>query len=317
MPVAFPKNPTPAELRKAYAEGFEGSKCDPDDLAELLGDLSHPLFGASAHTLNGDGKGKVCLPFKSLLKFDAGFGPAEAQTTGDCVSHAVRNAVDITRSVEIDVKGESEDFVFRGATEAIYGCRGHGGQGMSCSQAARFVSSEGGILLRKKYMMTQEPIDLSVYNSSIGTRWGRSGVPSALVKEGRRHRVSTVSLVTTVDEARDALASGYALAVCSNVGFSSRRNENGYSNPRGSWAHAMAWIACNDTKKKGGPGFLVQNSWGKWNSGGKSYDQPDGSFWITYSVAEKMLRQRGAWAFSDVDGFPPRKLPDYGGSLWG
>ena len=54
-----------------------------------------------------DGK----LPFKSLLKFDPGFGPAERQTTGDCVSHATRNAIDITRSVEIDIKGDREQFV--------------------------------------------------------------------------------------------------------------------------------------------------------------------------------------------------------------
>ena len=50
MSNSFPKNPTPSELRKAYAGGFAGSKCDPADVAELLGDLSHPLFGASAWT---------------------------------------------------------------------------------------------------------------------------------------------------------------------------------------------------------------------------------------------------------------------------
>ena len=79
----------------------------------------------------------------------------------------------------------------------------------------------------------------------------------------------------------------------------------------------MAWIGCNDTKKNGGPGFLVQNSWGRWNGGGKKFDQPDGSFWINYDTAEKLLDARGSWVFSDVDGFPPRKLPDYGKSLWG
>jgi hypothetical protein len=313
MSTKFPENPTPAELRRAYAGGFTGSKCDPDGLALLLGDLIHPLFGAAAYPLAGDGKGKVSLPFKSLLKFDAGFGPAESQTTGDCVSHSTRNAVDITRAVEIDVKGEEEGFLHRGATEAIYGCRGHGGQGMSCSQAARFVSEEGGILLRKDYGF----IDLSVYDGSLGASWGRKGVPDSVEKEGRRHGVNTVSLVVSVEEARDALSNGYALSVCSGVGFSSRRDENGYANRKGSWSHAMAWIGCNDTKKHGGPGFLVQNSWGKWNGGGKKFEQPDGSFWINYDVAASMLSARGAWVFSDVNGFPPRKLPDYGKSLWG
>jgi|TARA_R110002051_G_scaffold221367_3_gene284996 hypothetical protein len=313
MSAKFPKNPTPAELRKAYTGGFAGSKCDPEDLAALMGDLRHPLFGVAAHQLASDGEGKVSLPFKSLLKFDAGFGPSESQTTGDCVAHATRNAVDLTRAVEIDVKGEEEGFLHRGATEAIYGCRGHSGQGMACSKAARFVCSEGGILLRKNYGF----IDLSTYDSSVGTGWGRKGVPDDVEKEGRRHSVNTVSLVVSVEEARDALSNGYSLSVCSGVGFSSRRNENGYANRKGSWSHAMAWIGCNDTKKDGGPGFLVQNSWGKWNGGGKKFDQPDGSFWIDYNVAASMLSARGAWVFSDVNGFPPRKLPDYGKSLWG
>jgi len=313
MPINFPDNPTSAELRRAYAGGFEGARCNPEDLVALMGDLVHPLFGVAAYQLESDGKGKVSLPFKSLLKFDSGFGPSESQTTGDCVSHATRNAVDVTRAVEIDIKGEEEGFLHRGATEAIYGCRGHSGQGMACSEAARFVSQEGGILLRKDYGY----VDFSVYDSSLGAKWGRGGVPDSIEREGRRHQVNTVSLVVSVAEARDALANGYALSVCSGVGFSSRRDDNGYANSKGSWSHAMAWIGCNDTKKNGGPGFLVQNSWGKWNGGGKKFDQPDGSFWINYDTAEKLIDARGSWVFSDVDGFPPRKLPDYGKSLWG
>ena len=79
----------------------------------------------------------------------------------------------------------------------------------------------------------------------------------------------------------------------------------------------MAIIGFNDTRDAGGPGMLIQNSWGHWNGGPKSFDQPDGSFWVKKSTAEKMLKARGTWAYSNVDGFPPRKLPDYGGSLWG
>ena len=141
---------SPRSLLKTYRLGFEGALCDPVDVDRLLGELPHPLFGAAAWSLEESGAGKLSLPFKSLVKFDPGFGPSERQTTGDCVSHATRNAIDITRSVEID-KGEAEEFITRGATEAIYGSRGHVGQGMHCSRAARFVHDQGGILLRKKY----------------------------------------------------------------------------------------------------------------------------------------------------------------------
>jgi hypothetical protein len=272
-------------------------------VAKLLGELPHPLFGAAAYGLFGTGEGKVALPFKNLLKFDPKFGPSERQVQGDCVSHATRNSVDVTRSCEI-VGGQREDFVARGATEAIYGSRGHGGEGMSCSGAARFVHQTGGILLRKQY----NKYDLSEY-SAIGGSWGRGGVPDDLVKEAAKHQVKTISLINTVAQARDALANGYAISVCSNAGFSSRRDKYGIAKRSGSWGHAMAWVGMDDSHEVHNETlFLVQNSWGMWNGGEKRLDQPDGSFWIRQSDAEDMLSQNGSWVFSDVDGFPPRKV---------
>lgn len=71
----------------------------------------------------------------------------------------------------------------------------------------------------------------------------------------------------------------------------------------------MAWVAMDDSHEIYKETlFLIQNSWGAFNSGPKRFDQPDGSFWIRESDARGMLNQNGAWAFSDVDGFPPRKV---------
>lgn len=294
---------TPRDLLKAYKDGFVGSYCDPKDVAQLLGELKYPLFGAAAYDLVGSGKGKLALPFKNLLKFDPDFGPSERQVQGDCVSHATRNSVDVTRCCEI-IGGQKEEFIARGATEAIYGSRGHGGEGMSCSGAARFVNQTGGILIRQKY----GEYDLSKY-SAIGGKWGRGGVPEALVKEAKKHQVKTISLINTIEQARDALANGYSISVCSNSGFSSRRDKYGIASRSGSWSHAMAWIGMDDTHEIYNETlFLVQNSWGIWNNGEKRHDQPDGSFWIRESDAAEMLNQNGSWVFSDVDGFPPRKV---------
>ena len=302
---------SPKELLDAYRRGFEGSVCDPEETAELLGKLRTPLFGATAFRLYGSGEGKLSLPFKSLLKFDPSFGPSERQTTGDCVSHSTRNAVDITRAVEIDIKGESESFETRGATEAIYQSRGHKGQGMTCSGAAKYVHSNGGILLRKDY----GSIDLSKYDSSIGAK---HKIPfEVYVKEAYKHQVKTISMITTVEEARDALSNGYALSVFSRYGFSSRRDANGIAKRGSGWNHAMAWIACDDTRTRYKETlFLVQNSWGKWNSGPRVHSQPEGSFWIREKDARGMLSQQGSWVFSDVDGFPAKNLPNYGTSSY-
>lgn len=295
---------TPRDLLKAYKDGFVGSYCDPKDLDQLLGELPHPLFGAAAYDLYESGKGKLALPFKNLLKFDPGFGPAERQVVGDCVSHSTRNAIDITRSCEI-INGEREEFIARGATEGIYGSRGHGGEGMTCSGAARFVNRSGGLLIRQKY----GSIDLSSYQGRLAASWGRSGVPESLIKEAKKHQVKTVSLINTVEQARDAIANGYCISVCSMAGFSSRRDKHGIASRSGSWAHAMAWIGMDDTHEIYKETlFLVQNSWGLWNGGPKRHDQPDGSFWIRERDAASMLSENGSWVFSDVDGFPPRKV---------
>ena len=295
---------TPRDILNSYKNGLMGAYCDPEDVDKLLGELPHPVFGAAAYDLYGTGEGKIVLLYKEVQKLDPSFGYHEKQTTGDCVSHATRNAVDCTRVHEI-VGGEPEGWHGRGATEAIYGSRGHSGQGMSCSGAARFVHQSGGILLRKDYGF----VDFTKYNSRTGSNWGRSGVPSDVKDEGKKHQVKTISLVKSIEEARDAIANGYALSVCSGYGFSARRDKDGIASRSGGWNHAMAWVAVDDSRETYDETlFLVQNSWGVWNGGPKKHGQPDGSFWIRERDARGMLSGNGAWAFSDVNGFPARKV---------
>jgi hypothetical protein len=299
---------TPSELYNLYRKGFSGCLWEGHIYDQLMKNSKYAYFQDGAKSIKNSGKGKLSLPYKSVLKFDK--NPYnERQTVGDCVSHGTRNACDISRAVEIDIKREKEAWIIRGATEAIYGARGHGGEGMSCARAAEFVSRVGGIVLRKNYPGIA---DFSKYNGRLGAGWGSRGLPDKVIDLGDNHQIKTVSLIRTVEEARDALANGYGLAVCSSYGFNSKRDSKGFARVSGSWAHCMAWIACDDTN--GEPAFLVQNSWGKWNDGGHPAwgPIPDGSFLIHADIAEGMLKQNGSYAFSEFNGFPPQKLPDYG-----
>lgn len=300
---------SPDQLLQLYKDGFSGCIDEPHITEHLMEISKYPYFGDGAKRIAGSGKGKLSTPYKSVYKFDK--NPYnERQVTGDCVSHSTRNAVDVTRAVEIDIKKDKKSWIARGATEGIYGARGHAGQGMSCSRASEFVSKFGGILVRKNY---KGVVDLTAYQGMLGASWGGRGLPDKVIDLANDHQVKTVSLVRTVEEARDALANGYGISVCSMYGFSNKRDNKGFARHQGSWAHAMAWIACDDTGSNG-PAFLVQNSWGKWNSGGHPEwgPIPDGSFLITADVAQGMLNGRAAYAYSDFDGFPPQKLPDYG-----
>jgi len=299
---------SPQQLYDNYKNGFSGCLWEQHVFDNLLETSRYAYFKDGAKKITDSGKGKLSTPFKSVLSFDKK-AYSERQTTGDCVSHATRNAVDLSRAIEIDIKGEKESWVARGATEAIYGARGHGGQGMSCSRAAQFVSQSGGVLVRKNYPGVA---DFSKYNGNMGASWGSRGLPDKVIDAANDHQIKTTSLIRTIEEARDALANGYGICVCSNYGFTNRRDSKGVARKSGSWAHAMAWTACDDTGKE--PLFLVQNSWGKWNDGGHPEwgPIPDGSFLIRASDAAGMLRQNGAYAFSEFNGFPPQKLPDYG-----
>jgi hypothetical protein len=299
---------SPQDLYNNYRKGFSGCIWEEHVYEQLLENSKYAYFADGSRKIKNSGKGKLSTPYKSVLEFDA--NPYnERQTTGDCVSHGTRNACDVSRAVEIQVHNQQEAWIARGATEAIYGARGHGGQGMSCARAATFVSQSGGILVRKNYYNIA---DFSKYNGNLGAGWGARGLPDPVINIANDHQIKTASLIQTVEEARDALANGYGLAVCSNFGFSNKRDKNGIANPSGSWAHCMAWIACDDTGNE--PLFLVQNSWGKWNDGGHPEwgPIPDGSFLIRSNVAAEMLAQSGSYAFSNFDGFPVQKLPDYG-----
>ena len=193
---------TPEQLYNEYRKGFNGCLWEQHVYDELIETSRYAYFKDGAKKIKDSGKGKLSTPFKSALHFDKNCY-IERQTTGDCVSHATRNACDVTRAVEIHIKGDAESWIARGATEAIYGCRGHGGQGMSCSRAASFVSKTGGVLVRKNYPGVA---DFSKYNSSTGTRWGSRGLPDKVIDKADDHQVKTASLIKTVEEARDALS---------------------------------------------------------------------------------------------------------------
>lgn len=224
---------SPQELYEKYKQGYTSCIFEQHHFDHLMETLKYPLFGDASKKVKGSGKGKLSTPYKSVLKLEK--NPYdERQTTGDCVSHGTRNACDITRAVEIDVDGEREAWIARGATEAIYGARGFSGEGMSCSRAAEFVSKIGGIIVRKNYPGIA---DFSKYNGSLGAGWGGRGLPDKVLDLANDHQIKTTSLIRTVEEARDALANGYGIAVCSNYGFSNKRDSKGYARTSGSWGH--------------------------------------------------------------------------------
>lgn len=210
------------------------------------------------------------------------------------------------------------------ATEPIYGgsrveigggrIRGDGSVG---GWAAKWVN-QYGLLQRIVY----DEHDLRKYSGSKAKQWGapRSGVPDELEPTAKMYPVRTVSLVVTDDEAQAALYNMYPIPVCSGQGFTTKRDQYGFCDPRGSWAHCMVARGICLAKRAGKwiLAVVIQQSWGESPSGpnkvelkdGRIVELPQGCFLIEFDVFVRMLRGRDSFAVSDVEGFVPR-MPNF------
>lgn len=231
----------------------------------------------------------------------------------NCVSHGWAKAIEILIAVQIASHNKPEEWPgVLVATEWLYGTgrvlvgggRLGNGDGSLGSWQAKAVK-EHGVLFRRRY----ENADLTTYDGKRAKAYGYRGLPVQLEPIADEHPVQTTALITTYEEARDAIANGYPVPVCSNQGFSNRRDEQGFARPSGSWAHCMTLISSDDTGDR--PGLLCMNSWGEsWISGTRRHDQPEGSFWIDAETCDRMLRGKDSYAVSNFKGFPRQQL-DY------
>jgi len=263
-----------------------------------------PLLSAAGTSIRGTGAGKVALPFK-MLKQVAGFYPMTRQTIGDCVSHGFAKCAMVVYAVDILERRENEEWRAEIASEWIYGASrvlaGKGRLGNSDgsigSWAAKAVSDHG-LLWRLQY----RGHDLRKYSGRRAKSWGYRDLPYELEETADETPVSMKpALVNSYEDARDAIANGYCVPVCSGQGFTSKRDRQGFCRASGRWAHCMAFVGSDDTSR---PGLLCDNSWGaNYHTGPRRHDQPESSFWVDAKTADSMLRQNDSFAIPGVDGF--------------
>lgn len=325
----------------AYEKGFLGAYADPEADARLWeyvqasGGVVDGAMACQTFGLDGSGAGKLSLPFLEIFALYPDCLPGGAQGRGDCVSWSTRNSVlgtmccEITSGIPDEVSGRLEgapevEPVARAygvlSTEAIYNWRRHGGDGWTCSAAARVVLQESGLWLRKNY--PEINVDFTKYSARNAGLYGSRTPPESWLAIGREHLVRTATDVHDYAHLRDLLANGYCVSSCGGESFSDRRDDHGVAaRTRQGWAHAMAYLGVDDRpeikelyKLPSDEGLvLVQNSWGEWNGGprriyGTNIDIPVGSFWARWSD----IRNRSMIAFSGVNGWPPKKLKSFG-----
>ncbi len=263
--------------------------------------------------------------YRPLMQAKPGHLPLDQGPIGTCVAVAHAGALDARGAIDKSAFRKFGPLKFA-CPESIYGGARNEADGRASNsyrdgsngyEATRWLRDIGGVIYQQVY---PGGYDLSTYDTKRAKRWGaegnggvQDGIGGPLDKEAAKTPVLGCALIPDLEQLDKALASGFPVTICSNVGFNSPRDSDGFCSPRGSWAHCMFVVG---KRNEGRKGYLIQNSWGPYikgdgaNSTNKYKDQPDGSFYIEPSVMLRILKAGDSWAIS-FDGFKKAKLPDW------
>lgn len=293
-------------------------------IPSTVGSLQQPVatFQHDGSHLRGTGRGKRVLLWKFFERLIGTPLVPHDQGGGDCVGQGYALGVDILTSVQIAASRRKHRWIAKAAVEPIYaGSRVEIAQGKAKNVGSKGIwgarwCNEYGILHRKTYLNGK--YDFRVYSFDKGRRWGHicnrctpwgGGVPADLEHIAKQRPVKTYKKVSTWPEARDSVANGYPVIICSKIGFTDSRDEHGFAKEQGRWLHCLLLAGIDDIFHR--PGGLLINSWGPdWIDGPKRFGQPDGSFWAEADTLHKMLQYGDSYAISNYADLPRCNL-DY------
>lgn len=299
----------PWYARKFARYNFEHLKNNQEDNQSII--FEDTTYYAQ---IKDSAKGKRVLSHKQYLEIDPEFAMKGAQATGDCVSWAIRDALDRLRTLRIS-QGAIEAYLKRQATCGIYSGRGHTGQGADPVSLSAFAVKIG-TLLEQKYDTGEATYDFTNYSDYV--RWGMSrgrvGVPSDLLEKTKPYTAGGYKIVATTDALADLLFAGGTAHCGSSIGVSSRGDP--ISSLSGSWSHDMSIVGFDDTdeckEKFGGRIWLWDQSWGNWNSVSNIPDwwKPwgQGMFALTDASTMRGIRAGGTVVFFDGKWFPAEPI---------
>ena len=147
----------------------------------------------------------------------------------------------------------------------------------------------------------------------------RSGVPDDLEQFAAEHRVASVTLATSFEDAAKAVANAYPVALCAGLGFKMTfegGSHAGFLTQSGSWAHCQMILGI---RWKPEPAAYICNSWSDCYSGPvdetlpKQFQRCGG--WVRADTVTRMLSGEDSFALAGFEGFKPRSLPDRTGGV--
>ena len=154
-----------------------------------------------------------------------------AQEIGDCVSHGYGRALDLLQCIEIAL-GETSTYA-ESMTEYIYGASRKvanilGPQDGSFGSAAAEALIRGGATKRT-----------APYSGQTAKAYGAKGPPHQLELDASNYILGGVALISNWQALVSALWNGMPVPICSDQGFSMKRDAQGFCKPEGQWHHCM------------------------------------------------------------------------------
>lgn len=299
----------------------------PQEVDRIVQDLPTPFVTDSNAPVADD-----TIEVLTYKIFESVVGRGEypgPQGIGDCVGHGYKRGTDYTAIIQIHLQLKNEfgstisyadrDVQFRKAAlleefqeascEAIYalsrvevgGQRGSYSDGSVGAWAAKAVQQYGTISWAE---LAKRSLG-GTYSSARAKDWGAKGLPDDLESFSKQHTIQTVSKVTSYEAAKALCQNGYTVVVCSNQGFTTVRDAQGFCKASGQWNHCMMFSSYRPDR----PGLLCHQNWGLNSPTGPRYkDQPSNTFWVDATTVDRMLKQNDSFTLSAFQGYPAQDI---------
>lgn len=292
---------TPEAVRYGLVENFE------EEAAPII--AAHPPFqlvDAEGREVVQDNANANVRFWEVWAKNGLNVPPNYPQQVGDCTSFSGKNAIENRQGIEI---GEGKAIRFRQVYPPfLYGVgRVQVGKGKVRGDGAVVAWVVQG--MRDHGILFADDDGVPPYSGEKAREWGLKGPPQRFLDIASTRRVKTIAPVRTAAQARDAICNGYPVLIGSRFGSTDIRERDGRMVARKNteWAHAMCVIGYDGTGAT--DYFCVLNSWGESAHPAPLQGEPRGSFWVTFSEADREIFQPGdCWSVTDLDGFVENQI---------
>ena len=219
---------------------------DPAGAEAFASKLPHPTLTEAAPDLVRSEPREAHL-WPALLKCSPRWKRGSQGSVGSCVGWGASLGVDLVAACDIVYRKQPEMWSGRTVEASLYGfsrveARGQtsnrGGDGSTGFHAAKSIRELGALHYGVDYGGTVIP---EKDKQARDREWGRDGVPDVLEPYAKLRRCSEVTLATNFEEAAAAVSNGLPVVVCSGVGFSMTRDDQGFCSPGPTWWHCMTF----------------------------------------------------------------------------